>query len=696
MKNTKLAKPGAGKTFHKYAKSASSFWSASDFDTSFKVGSNLDFTKLAACQRAIANFVNIVTGKQIPVVFQTNNSSYTDGTTVTIGTKLEDANFDSAVGLALHEGSHIAYTDFTLLRRWNNHGSTTISNTKFAHICTDQLGVEQTDTALNIIKNLLNWIEDRRIDYKVYTIAPGYRMYYESMYNKYFNDKIIDKALLVGEKCEETWDDYLFHIINFTNSNRQLRALKQLQLVWNTIDLKNIHRLTNTTDVLMLAIEVYKIINPEVIVKKLEDISDMFDKNGLGDSEPGDNNSGDGVEFNDGESSDDEDSESESTESKGNSPISKLSDNDLKKLLEAVSKQQDFIDGVQKKAGKLTNAQSSLVNALRESGTETRMVDTESGRDGGRHDGTVTTVVIKKLNTGVITAMPSLFINGAHEYIKDPASVTNYRGRKIEENQEAIMKGIILGKQLGNKLQLRNSDRTLKTTRLVSGKVDRRLISQLGYDNVNIFHRIVTDKFKNYFIHISIDASGSMSCGNKLRNALLSAVAIAQAASMTTGIRVQISLRGTDDLQGKEMRCITVYAYDSAVDKMSKIKNIFKYLDTYGCTPEGIAFKSIEKDIKADAKGDELIFINYSDGGPTNVHGCGYHYNGVMFTKRVVDNMKASGFNVISYYISDGKPYQSEVDNFRTMYGVDSQFIRPDNMLDIAKTINNKFLEVAK
>lgn len=696
MKNTKLAKPVAGKTFHKYAKSASSFWSASDFDTSFKVGSNLDFTKLAACQRAIANFVNIVTGKQIPVVFQTNNSSYTDGTTVTIGTKLEDANFDSAVGLALHEGSHIAYTDFTLLRRWYNHGSNIISNTKFAHICTDELGVEQTDTALNIIKNLLNWIEDRRIDYKVYTIAPGYRMYYESMYNKYFNDKIIDKALLVGEKCEETWDDYLFHIINFTNSNRQLRALKQLQLVWNTIDLKNIHRLTNTTDVLMLAIEVYKIINPEVIVKKLEDISDMFDKNGLGDSEPGDNNSGDGVEFNDGESSDDEDSESESTESKGNfpnSPISKLSDNDLKKLLDAVSKQQDFINGVQKKTGKLTNAQSSLVNALRESGTETRIVDTESG---GKHDGKVTTVVIKKLNTGVITAMPSLFIDSAADYIKDPTSITNHRRRKIEENQEAIMRGIILGKQLGNKLQLRNSDRTLKTTRLVSGKVDRRLISQLGYDNVNIFHRIVTDKFKNYFIHISIDASGSMSCGDKLRNAILSAVAIAQAASMTTGIRVQISLRGTDDLQGKEMRCITVYVYDSAVDKMSKIKNIFKYLETYGCTPEGIAFKSIEKDIKADAKGDELIFINYSDGGPTNVHGCGYHYNGVMFTKRVVDNMKASGFSVISYYISDGKPYQSEVDNFRTMYGVDSQFIRPDNMLDVAKTINTKFLEVAK
>ena len=83
------------------------------------------------------------------------------------------------------------------------------------------------------------------------------------------------------------------------------------------------------------------------------------------------------------------------------------------------------------------------------------------------------------------------------------------------------MKGIQLGKMLGNKLQLRNSDKTLKTTRLQTGKIDRRLVAQLGFDNANVFHRIVTDRYKNYFIHISIDASGSMSGASKFESALM-------------------------------------------------------------------------------------------------------------------------------------------------------------------------------
>jgi hypothetical protein len=90
-------------------KFASSFWLDRDFDTDFKrEDGGVDLTKLAAAQRAIGNFVNIVTGKQIPVVFQSNDSSYTDGERVVIGTKLQDKDFDPAVGLALHEGSHIA------------------------------------------------------------------------------------------------------------------------------------------------------------------------------------------------------------------------------------------------------------------------------------------------------------------------------------------------------------------------------------------------------------------------------------------------------------------------------------------------------------------------------------------------------------------------------------------------------------
>ena len=99
---------------------------------------------------------------------------------------------------------------------------------------------------------------------------------------------------------------------------------------------------------------------------------------------------------------------------------------------------------------------------------------------------------------------------------------------------------------------------------------------------------------------------------------------------------------------------------------------------------------------RADARGDELIFINYSDGAPTNVSGCGYSYNGVTFTKKVIGEMREIGMNVISYFIYENCVYDSDRKNFKTMYGPDSQFIRPDSVVDIAKTINQKFLEIAK
>ena len=303
------------------------------------------------------------------------------------------------------------------------------------------------------------------------------------------------------------------------------------------------------------------------------------------------------------------------------------------------------------------------------------------------------------MTPGIIAAMPRLFASYASDYASgmtnyhEDATASKWRVNGIKRTQDATDRGIVLGKQLGKKLQLRNADRSLKSTRLESGKIDRRLISQLGYDNANVFHRIVTDRFKNYFIHISIDASGSMD-GEKFHNAITSAVAVAQAASMTTGIRVQISLRGTDQVSNKE-RCVTLYAYDSVKDKMSKIRNMFRYLDTFGCTPEGLSFKSIEKYIKADAKGDECIFVNYSDGAPTNVAGCSHTYNGVDFTRRVINNFRESNVNIVSYFISYRNEHYGR-DEFNRMYGVDAQFINPENMMQVAKTLNSKFLEIAQ
>jgi flagellar motility protein MotE (MotC chaperone) len=663
-----------------FTNSASSFWLNEDFDTDFKRGDSIDYTKLAATQRAIANFVNIVTGKPIPVIFQSADSSYTDGESVVIGTKLDDKNFDPAVGLALHEGSHIALTDFNMFK------GGILANTKMAKIV--QLNGYDPEMSMShsdfvTIKNLLNWIEDRRIDFHIYTTAPGYRMYYEAMYNKYFNDKVIDKALRENEKTDESWDDYMFHVINLTNPNRNLQALKALQDIWNVIDLRNIQRLENTEQSLLVACQVYKLIKDAIAEAEAGQQANKQDES-QDESQPQDG-MGNGGEGNDEDESEDSDDDSES--------VSSLSPAERAKLEKAIERQRDFLKGENKKTGKLTKSQASIVNAVRESGTEVRQVATN---ESGTAD-FVDAIVIKKLTPGIIASMPQMFESYSEDYVSGKRSLdeNQHAAKSILRNDAAVTKGIIFGKILGRKLQLRNADRTLKTTRLQAGKIDRRLISQLGFDNANVFHRIVTDRYKNYFIHISIDASGSMS-GDKFRNSITSAVAVAQAAAMTTGIRVQISLRGTDSTIGGKERAVTIYAYDSAHDKLSKIRNYFKYLSVFGCTPEGIAFKSIEQDIKRDAKGDECIFVNYSDGYPTSVSGCAYQYDGVGFTRRVINGFRELGINIVSYFITCSYGGESNSETFRRMYGVDSKFIDPKNMNDVARTLNSKFLELAQ
>ena len=636
-----------------YEESASSYW-FDDIDTDFTYQVNnkrqIDYTKLASAQRAIGNFVNIVTGKQIPVHFQNNDQSYTDGRTVTIGSKIEDKNFDATVGLALHEGSHIAFTDFTLL------DSVQIGSKFHSHIAMrggdPNMDMQQQD--IMQVKDLFNWIEDRRIDYHIYTNAPGYRKYYESMYAKYFNSKLIDKALQSDEKTDEDWDSYMFRIINLTNPNRKIDALEVLPTVWKTIDLKNIKRLKTSEDALNVAIDVYKIVSQQVKASSSKEQQEKSNK-----------------------------TSSKSQPDHKSNDKSKLSKRQQLTLDKQIQKQKEFVNGQPKKVGKLSKKDNAIVRSLKESGTESNPVNTGKF---GAHMYNVDCIVIKKMTHAVMCHMESIFDSRNLQENREPRS---YYGPG-----DGVQKGIILGKQLGKKLQLRNEEKSLKSTRLNTGKIDRRLISQLGFQNANVFHRIVTDRYKNFFIHISIDASGSMG-GRRFRNAIKSAVAIAQAASMTTGIRVQISLRGTSNLEGNLEKTVTVYAYDSAVDKMSKIKKYFPYLQTFGCTPEGLSFKSILPYIKADAKGDECIFINYSDGAPSSVSGVSYTYNGIDFTRKVINEMKEIGINVLSYFI-DGRSDGWCADAFRRMYGNNAEFIDTSNLTQISKSINKKFLELSE
>ena len=192
----------------------SSFWmDEDDWDDEFlmdnshqerKGGLNYsELIKLSARRRAIANFVNILTGQDIPVRFSSRGGeNYTDGKTVVISADAKNETFDSDVGLALHEASHILLSDFKVIKRLigdsnsfdqSNHypilneGFVTkhSSEKKLAKFLKDILENEGIKKQLNdkgqikfqrqmllFAKDMWNWVEDRRIDNYVFTNAP--------------------------------------------------------------------------------------------------------------------------------------------------------------------------------------------------------------------------------------------------------------------------------------------------------------------------------------------------------------------------------------------------------------------------------------------------------------------------------------------------------------------------------------------
>ena len=66
-----------------------------------------------------------------------------------------------------------------------------------------------------------------------------------------------------------------------------------------------------------------------------------------------------------------------------------------------------------------------------------------------------------------------------------------------------VTKGIQLGSILGKKLQVRGEDRTTIFNGQKVGKIDRRMISSLGFGNENVFQFTELDSYKNQSTHIS-------------------------------------------------------------------------------------------------------------------------------------------------------------------------------------------------
>jgi len=478
------------------------------------------------------------------------------------------------------------------------------------------------------------------------------------MYNKYFYSKDIDNGLISSEMRTEDIKSYLFRIINLHNPKSQLNALRGLKEIYHVIDFMNIDRLENTKDSLNVALKVVKII--------LENISKS-----TSDDENVTTTNSSSMDTNGNSSSDDENDDGIETK--------ELSDRQKRLLKKAFDRQENFLDEGPKKTS-ITKSENRKVEALDNSEATYKDV----GKNAGIVDNQdIKCLVIKKFNRRLVES--EMF------YIADKRNEKWYSKR-----YNFVENGLRLGKTLGRKLKIRGEETSLKYTRKDSGKIDKRLISELGFGNSNIFSQSFVTKFNKAYLHISVDASSSMS-GNKWNKAMTSAIAMIKACDMAGNIEVVVSVRTTHSTHQECIPLIMV-VYDSRKDKISKINSLFRSLDATGTTPEGLCFEAIMNDLIPGNSNTDSYFINYSDGQPYFSSGSSrYRYAGwrsVKHTKDMVNKMKMRGLKVLSYYISGSNHVDKySGGNFKEMYGQDASFISPVNMMSVAKTMNKKFLK---
>lgn len=705
--------------------------------------------KLASHRRAIAYIVRVVTGKTLPVKFNTVDKSFTNGKTVTLSARVDEQDYDATVGLACHEGSHVAWTDFDVFE------NITLMIPKYQFARATKLGVDSISWG-KYIRMILNVIEDRRIDIKQYESSPGYQGYYHALYNKYFYTPTISEGLKSKFARDEKLSSYKFRLINILHPDTDLDALKGLRKIWEMIDIHTIDRLQNTAAAGSLSIKIGDVILDYIEnYTKDETKKKTKTKDSLPKQKPDEDEQDDNEEKNDseGDSGTGESDSEEDTNEEGSSDSPEPSENDD----DIVSESPDSGDMEPDSDESTEQSGNSNEDAEDSDNEDTDLGDSEPGQESNGEDDEDDNDI--KTGSSIDTndddgneeeaeepkdlsyeekkqleqdiQKQEDFLNGKIDKdalneddarnveVMDEASV---EVRKVEFNNisyntiviksitkqimmaglfpfknmasstemtemcgDAVKEGIILGKRLGNKLMIRNEPSVDTQIRKTDGKVVRRLLHELASGEMSIFSKTITTEYDKAFLHISIDGSGSMS-GNKFERAIKMAVAICKAASMTDNIDVTVSLRGD---YGDRPLIATVY--DSRKNTFKHIETLFPYLYSPSYTPEGLCFEAVMKDILEESQGRTSYFLNLSDGCP-----CFDNYRGkeaLEHTRKAVDKIRGAGIEVMSYFIGYGDLESRDGKDFKTMYGKDARCIDVASVTEIAKTMNEKFLK---
>lgn len=736
----------------------SNYWLGAGRDSNFNLASkgndHAEVAQLASIKTAITNFVKIVTGRNdIPVTFSSGRQSYTDGDMVVISASTDEKTLDAVVGLALHESTHCVWRDFPDFLKNQLGPCVHVIAPQILLDKVDKLNSTKADDAPEfkvaevpmLLKTLMNVFEDRRIDWWLYREAPGYRPYYEALYDQYWHSDEIDSALQQGKWDVPIVGNYINQLINMTNPWFDSRSTPGMSEIYRAIDIDNINRfdgdkgwayarralpkiagsrtaegmpplkydLDKMPQIFQLAVEVLGLIFDNAIIANqtsdvagedgdesdgsagqsggqddndgMEDNMDMPDMSsvGVGEGEAGEDNDSDEDSDNDSDDSDDEDSDSDSKGSEGDD-----SDDDSNEDSEGGDDNSNEKKAAPKPENQKPIDEKSLEEALKK---QQQFLDGDVPKEdiSPSTDQQITAVQQSgaeevEVDTG-ITKTKVLVMNKLTKSIMESGVFAFWDPNGDPYSAEAVKQGFRMGKVLAHKLAIRNQNQTQKFNRRQRGKIDKRRLANLGAGDDSVFYNLRTTAYQPVLAHMSIDASGSMN-GQKWTNAMAVGIAVAVAADTIQNLDIVISIRaGGAYGDGASIAII----YDSREDNPSKIRQLFPFITTAGNTPEGLCFAAILDTLVKEKHGDRY-FINLSDGEPWFGQYRGSH--AYKHTRSQVNHMRAAGMNVLSYFVSSGAPGIETRKAFVTMYGKDASFVDVTKVSSIASTLNKLFL----
>lgn len=708
--------------------------------------------RLASIRRATANFVNILTGRNdIPVVFHTGKESFTDGEQVVISGDDNSNNFDSIVGLALHEASHIVKSDFYFLRvmkevedsigsygqsmdriwpplhldiRVNAADDSTVMS-KILHpalakilgipYLNDINGIEMyQSTARTFMRDLrviMNILEDRRIDKWVYQTAGGYRPYYDALYEKYFFTEEIRKNLKWNPQWREvTVENYINRLLLSFHPDASPDALPGLEQLLKMMDLSTIERVSHVTTIK----------RAHAMNLKGWNSMSLFTRNQYANAqdiplwvlEPEYNNT-------------------PSLWQEANVLYAHI-------LRFAALAEKNKVNpngaGIQQNADRILDGTDEFRGSDDELDMEIVDIEPADRLKNGKEksikfnsktaknqmekvmdllNGTSSKKKVKRSELDTIRALDQAsadLVDIKGDGIpKGQALVTRkitenvlqeswfpFRGWESTEKSAAVAKGRRMGELLVHRLQVRNDPVLTKNTRLQHGGLDRRLLAQLGMDITSVFQKSRVDTHRPAMLHLTLDASGSMH-GNKWYKVITVATALAYASTKIRNLDVVVSLRG-----GNDNIPIVSIIFDSRINSYTHYMKWITKIGPGGATPEGLCFTATMDLILETTNTHDVYFINFSDGEPSfhlnnGVYACGYYGDlAAKHTRAMVQKMRDHGVKVLSYFINEQittgrSEYSSRM--FRQMYGEDASFVNVENATDVLRTLNKLLIK---